>query len=392
MENEPVQAYEVDEYPAEYPDDYEDGPRRLTAGPILAIAVVLIILVAIGFYFFYGTEVDEVRILGVDEIFGADQNYKGIEVRVLAISSGAQRIDGEGVIDIIFLGNVVHSQKVSIKDDEGKAQIDYVDFAVENGEYTIKMSMDSRSTTYSESYYVRHVPHEIMVNYTEVFNEELQDTVTMVLVTPKFDIPSGGRAILVQDYNKHYTVTVKYTDPVGQQYDIQRTMYEWHNNRSALQLDLEWEMMGNYSVIAEFVNGLVKADSPYKALTSSEDGEGLTTFVNLPPEMGRIEHEKARVDQEFELKLRASDRDTNGGITYFIVDWDATDPDSDLELVQVNEARSVTTTVTHTYNVRNTFSILITAADNGYILETGNELITKRKFTSVEYQIPVTVL
>lgn len=392
MEDESVQAYEAEEYPEEDYDGYhDDGPRRLTGGPILAIVVILIILVAIGFYFFYGTEVDEVRILGIDEFFGSDQNYQGIEVRVLAISGGAQRINGNGVIDVLFENKVVHSQKVSIKDDEGEVQLNYVNFAVENGLYTIKMTMDSVSTTYSEGYYVRHIPHELWVNYTEIFDAEIMDTVTRVLVTPQFDV-TGGRAILIKDYNKHFDLKVIYTDPTGELFEIDRTMYEWHRNRSALQLDLEWDMMGNYSVMAEFENNLVKSDSPLKVLESSEDGVGLVTFVNQAPEFGVIEHTKARVDSPFDLKIRAADRDVNGGITSFTIDWDSTDPDNDLEPVLVTEARSITKKVTHTYDARGTYIVTITVADNGYIIEEGENLINNKRFVSIEYEISVTVV
>ena len=253
------------------------------------------------------------------------------------------------------------------------------------------MTMDSVSTTYTEGYFVRHIPHELWVNYTEIYDEELQDKVTKVLVTPQFDV-TGGRAILIKDYNKHFDLKVIYDDPTGERFEIDRTMYEWHRNMSALQLDLNWDMMGNYSVFAEFENNLVKADSPYKELTSSEDGEGLITFVNQAPEFGLIEHTRARVDTEFELKIRASDRDVNGGITSFTIDWDSTDPNSDLEPVVVTEARTITKKVTHTYDVRGTYIVTITVADNGYIIEEAGNLINNKRFVSIEYEISVTVL
>jgi hypothetical protein len=333
MEDKPVVAYEVDEYP-----EYEDEPRRrITAGPIIAIIVVVIILIAFGFYLFYGTGVEEVRILGVDEVFGSDNQYQGIEIRLLAISGGAQRIDGDGTLDIIYKGDNVFSRSVSVSSDEAKVRVDYTDFVMENGVYEIKFSMDGASDKLDDDYFVRHVPHALEVGFSEVLDPETEDVKPMVLITTKVDVPEGGRAFLIKDYNKHYMLKLTVTDPFGETTDMSKVMYEWHQNKSTLQIDLGWEYMGNYSVSAEFENMLVKPESPYKDLTS--DPEEVTTFVNKAPFLGDIGHSPniVRRNNQMTLTVRASDRDLNGGIQYFLIDWgDSDDPSESIEVVWID--------------------------------------------------------
>lgn len=374
----------------EYPEYDEKMPRRLTAGPIIAIIVVVIILLGFGFYLFWGTAVEEVRILSVEEYFGSDDNYQGIEVKILAISSGAQKVDGTGKLEIIFKGNSVYSSDVKVKDDEARVRVPYTEFAMENGAYEVRFSLDGKSAKAPQDYFVRHIPHSLQVTIQEVYDEETQDSRPVILVTPKADIPEGGRAFLVKDYNKHFMITLDVTDPFQESDERTKTMYEWHNNRSTLQIDLDWEYMGNYTVSARFENLLVRSDSPYREITS--EPEELTTFVNKAPVMGRIDHSPDRIkqNQEFELTVRASDRDTNGGIQYFMIDWDAADDEDELEVVYVTESLNALARVKHTYSTMGEKIITITAADNGYIDDSNPENPQyNKKFASTTYTVTV---
>ncbi len=389
MDQEPVASYEAEEYPED--DDYR--PRRLTAGPIIAIIVVVIILLALGFYFFWGTSVEEVRVLEVDEFKGSDDNYQGIEVRILAISSGAQRVEGTGTLDIIHSGSKVFSKKVDVENDEASTRVDYKDFAVSNGAYEIRFTIEGKSGKAADDFFVRHIPETLEVNFTQVLDQETMDTKSLLLVTPKVEIPEGGRAFIVQDYNRHLLIKLIVFDPLGERTEQERTMYEWHNNQSALQIDLDWTLMGNYTVSAEFTNLMVKDDSEHRVLTSEPDE--VTTFINKAPIMGDIDHSpsRVRVNQEFELTVRAFDQDSNGGIQYFLIDWDQDDDEDELEVVYVDETLNAIARISHTYTTAIMKTITITAADNGFVDDSDpNDLINEKKFASTTYTVDVKLL
>jgi hypothetical protein len=389
MDQEPVTAYEVDEYPEE--EHYRS--RRLTAGPIIAIVVVVIILLALGFYFLWGTSVDEVRVLEVDEVMGPDENFRGIEVRVIAISSGAQRVDGAGTLDIIHSGSKVFSTKVDVENDEGRTTVDYEEFAIKNGVYEIRFTMEGKTGKADEDFFVRHVPETLEIEFAQTYDQETEDTKTLVVVTPRIEIPEGGRAILVKDYNRHYRVTLVTIDPFGERSEQERTMYEWHQNQSSLQIDLGWELMGNYTVSAEFTNLLVREDSEFRTLASIP--EEVTTFINKAPLMGDIDHSpsRVRVGQEFELTMRAFDQDSNGGIEYFMIDWDAEDDEDELEVIYVDGSQTALARVSHTYSETGPKTITITVADNGFVDDSNpDRLINEKKFASTLYDVNVRVL
>lgn len=391
MDNEPVTVEEVEEYEEDYDDHY--GGRRFTAGPIIAIAVVVVILLGVGFYFFYGTDVDSVTVIRAEEFEGDDGQYQGIEIELRVFSGGAQSINGNGRLDIIFDGQNVYSATHKVKENKALLNVGYEEFAMENGYYEIKFSMEGVSDTLDNPYYVRHIPSELNLDFTTILDDETMEESRVLLVTPRIQVEVGTRNTLVEDYNKHFTISLTTENPYGESTTETKLMYEWHKNMSTLQIDISQNIMGNYTVTAEFENLLVKSNSPYRTLSS--DPEGSTAFINKAPLMGRIDHSPSRISRgtQMELTVRATDPDENGGIDFFIIDWGDPDYEEVTDIVYVGGTSSERGVGTHTYNSIGSYTITVIAGDNGYVDESNpNNILIERKFVEVDYVIDVTLI
>jgi NAD kinase len=111
--------------------------------------------------------------------------------------------------------------------------------------------------------------------------------------------------------------------------------------------------------------------------------------------MGDIDHSpsRVRVGQEFELTMRAFDQDSNGGIEYFMIDWDAEDDEDELEVIYVDGSQTALARVSHTYSETGPKTITITVADNGFVDDSNpDRLINEKKFASTLYDVNVRVL
>ncbi|MFO8050728.1 MAG: hypothetical protein R6V01_03410 [Thermoplasmatota archaeon] len=356
MEPEKVEVAEVLEEPVE-----ERPRRRITAGPIIAIVIVVILVAVALIYAFTGSEVEEITILEPEVMTRrADERYGiSVEVRVMG---GVKAVEGTGSRDIIFQGKTEYSQQVEIRDDMGTARIEYDQFIIANGNYTIVFSMDGRSEEIH--YLAKMVPHELNLTIQSGNPFEKDSDAIMLVASPEFDYPDGqGESIYY--YSPNYEVKTVITGPDGAPEETTRTMEEWNGqNRTLTKVwkEVELDEMGDYTFSAEFTNLLVKPGSPYRTLTS--DPEYLTSFINRAPEITDIDGpERVRPDNDATFTIKAVDPDSNGRITYYSIDWG--EEGGDLQFLEIEEGESSTIRVSHSWSERGTYTISVTCADNG---------------------------
>jgi len=369
MDNEEVVVAEIqDEFPEE---EYRRG-SRITAGPIIAIVIVVMIVTGLLFYLFSGDEVNDIVILAPDDVSTGDDERYGIEVEI-HITGGLRSVDGTGKLDILLGGTPMHSRDVKISSDSGTAVIDYHDFVTENGVYDIKFSMGGRSA--STQYTAKMVPHALNLSLQ---NQQIDDELRWVaVISPEFIYPNGeGDPMFF--YSRDYDITTRITLPDSRVIEDTQSMWDWNRGNKTLTkvaIPLEDDLMGYYTIEASLVNSHVNEGSPYRELTS-EPGS-LRQYLNRAPEIDEIlQPSRVRVDTEATFTLKATDPNTNSEIEYFTVTWDwglneDDDEDTisqDLEQFEVPEGTS-TIRVKHTFREIGTHRVAITCADNGLVDE-----------------------
>lgn len=377
MDSEEVVMAEVQEEAQEDERLESVEGRRISAGPIIAIVIVVIILSGLGYYLFSGAVVNDIIILAPEDVSQGDDKRYGIELEIY-IASGMKAVEGTGRLEITYDGSIVHSRDVKISNDKGNAIINYNEFVMENGVYDIRFSMEGKTAT--TQYTAKMVPDELNITFQYQTDPETQEIVTMAVVSPEFTYADDPDKIVIGDsifyYSWNYNLETTLTPPDGIPVVTERTVWEYHRNKTYTKvwIPVDGEDMGNYSFSATLTNNLVKANSPHRALDS--DPEELVKYLNRAPELGEISQPShVRVDQEYTFTLRASDPDSNGEITYYTVTWDYDlvldeDPDTDsieLEKFEIESGASTTIRVKHTFKKTGTYQIAITCADNGYI-------------------------
>jgi hypothetical protein len=383
------------------------GARRISAGPIITVVLIVIILAGLGLYIFTPPSVNEVIVLPPQDVSeGDDQRYGiGLEIHV---TSGVKSYDGTGALDIIYNGQVVHSRSVKITGDKGIEVVNYQDFVMENGVYQIRFSLEGKTTT--ENYIAKMVPDSLNISVQYRTDLETNEVTTMAVISPEYTYPvdpENPDRIVVGDsifyYSWKYDLETTFTPPVGEPLVTKKAMWEYHRNKTYTKvwIPIEGEYMGYYQFSAKLVNNLVKDISPYKELTS--DPSELVQYLNQDPELGEIAAPShLRVNQGASFTLRSSDPDTNGRIVYYSIDWNygaVIDDDentvSDLQIIEIPEGGSSTVRVTHTYTQTGPYTISITVGDNG-LVEYGDieepPIVNYQKFDSRIIDVVVTVL
>ncbi|MFW3145985.1 MAG: hypothetical protein ACMUIE_04150 [Thermoplasmatota archaeon] len=362
MESEEVVVAEVRE---EYDEEEYERPRRgLTAGPVIAVAIIAVLLGAVLIYVFIEPEVQEIVVLDPDYLVRGDENRYGIFVEI-HVSGGMKSIEGTGTLEILFKGSTVYTQQVEVINEKGRAEVEFKDFVMENGNYSVVFSMGGKSD--SANFVARMVPHKLDVSIQQgnPFTKETDGK--MMVITPVFQYPNGeGESIFY--YSSSYDITTRITDPNGGVEEITRTMWDWNfGNKTITKVwrEIEGDIMGNYTLFAELKNNLVKDSSPYVTITG--DPEEQKVFLNRAPILDEIEvPTRLRQNEEFTIRIDADDPDTNGRVVYYAVDWDLQKTeDDDIEFVELEEGGSTVVRLTHSYSELGDYTITVTCADNG---------------------------
>ncbi len=361
----------------------EKPSRRLTAGPIIAIMIVLVILTGAGFYFFWGTSVTSVRFLNEPlEVSDTEGRY-GVALSMLALSRGAQTVDGKGALDISFNSARVHTQQVTVKEDRADVTVMFSDFVTENGDYEFTFSMDGKRA--SSTHRIGHVPVSINLSVTVGQDNVTGATRHYVLVTPKF---SDTWTTDLSDYSKRYSVEIGMLDPTGEDAPTTMSLYDLLLDPYSPELEIEGDYMGYYTISALMENTLVKSTSMYRQITS--EPTTLDVFVNRAPIINEFRApERARKGVEVEFIISASDPDLNGGIDYLLIDWDVQNNADDFQEFQ--DYSGGVLRVKHTFQQTKTFIVYFTVGDNGDI-DPGNGEPPQKRFFYKQVTVQVTLL
>lgn len=359
-------------------EEYIDRPRRrITAGPIIAIVVVLIVVGAVLIYTFSEPEVEDITILEPAFMTEGDEERYGLSIEIRVVG-GVKTVEGAGSFDVIFKGRTEYSEQVSISNDKGLVEIEFKDFIVENGKYKMMFSMDGKSEEIE--YIATMVPYDLNLTY--------ESSTFQLVARPLFNYPEGN-AESISFYSPFYDYKVSVEDPDGKVVDEQKTMEEWNGlNRtiSIIKYDLELEMMGYHTLYAEFTNQLVKESSPYRKLVNNSFET--THFINRPPVMS-VEDVPSRISrrQEAVFSFSAVDPDTNGRILYFNIDWG----DDTSDEIMIGDGDDPDIDIGHTWEAAGPFTISVSCADNGPEDEENIEDDYQR-FDTVEIDIEVRLL
>lgn len=358
--------------------------RRLTAGPIIAVIVILVLIAGVGLFLFWGTDVTSVRFLNAPtEVSDADGRY-GVSLSVLAISRGTQTVDGKGVLDISFKSARVHTQEVTVKDDRADVIVEFNRFITESGEYLFAFSLEGKRSTVTHRF--NHVPVSLNLSLSDTMDVDTGQTINYVLVTPWFG--EDNWAIDLSDYSKRYSVDISIIDPTGT--DTPRTMslYDLLLNPYSPQLRIEGDYMGIYTISARMENTLVKPTSMYKTISSNP--EALDVFVNKAPIITDFNFpERAKKGVEVEFRISATDPDLNGGIDYLLVDWDV-ENDKDL-FEEFQDYTGGVLRIKHTFQETGPFIVYFTVGDNG-VMDPGGGEPPQKRFAFKQGEVQVTIL
>ena len=184
MHSEEVVVAEVHEDGPDHKHDEEEDlggrERSISAGPIIAIVVVVIILAGIGLYLFTPPSVNGVIIVDPQDVSRGDDQRYGILLE-MHVTSGVKSFDGTGSLDIIYDGQVVHSENVKIREDSGSATIDYNKFVIENGVYEIRFSIEGKMA--ATNYVAKMVPDNLNISVQYRTDPDTSEISTMAVVS-----------------------------------------------------------------------------------------------------------------------------------------------------------------------------------------------------------------
>jgi len=361
----------------------ERPSRRITAGPIIAIIVVLVLLTAAGFYFFWGTSVTSVRFLNAPVEVSDDDGRYGIALSMLALSRGAQTVDGKGALDISFDSARVHTKQVTVKEDRADIIVKFSDFVTENGEYEFTFSIEGKKAT--AAHRIVHVPVSLNLSITESQDQETKQTRNFVLVEPKF---GASWAIDLSPYSKRYNVEISMLDPTGSDDPRTMSLYELLLDPYSPQLEIEGDYMGYYTISAQMENALVRSTSRYRQINS--EPSTLDVFVNRAPVIDDFDYpERAKKGVEVEFRISTSDPDLNGGIDYLLIDWDVENDEDYFQEFQ--DYSGGVLRVKHTFQQSKVFIVYFTVGANGAI-EPGDGEPPQKRFAYQQVEVTVSLI
>jgi len=338
-------------------------PRRLTAGPIIAAVVILLILGVVGFYFFYGAgEVNDVVIVQPEaRDTNEDGNIDSLWFEVHVTPRGVRSFEGEGTLDIVYDGKSEYTSDVKISSDRALVEVPFDRFVNGGGDYDLRFSVAGKTDT--EVYHVNFVAEE--VEFDTFKTTYMSEEVVNISMEPKF--MNLERFPVISQINKHFRFIVNMVGPEGEVYSDTYTMRDLNPDNHRVSATLDFSNMGNHTISVEMENLLVKASSEYRTI----DGGEKVRFLNRPPEIEvSYQPQKVRPGTEVTFSLTGADPDENGRVEYYTIIWGDL-PEDDPDVLQTVNSTGTTTEVKHVFDSIGTFEIRFSAADNGPFYQDG---------------------
>ncbi len=362
-----------DVQPMEECEDEHHG-RRITAGPVIAVVVAVLILSITGFYFFYGAgEVEGVTVIFGEE-YKEDDNIEGVMFRLFVTPVGVREFDGSGTVDIFYDGKLEHSSSVDITDGKENVRIPYRDFVVGNGDYEIKCTVGGKSGSFE--HYIYHIPD--IVNVTlQVVGDDYDQSLQLTM-WPHYSL-TLTKYIQIVDIDKNYRYTYKVTDESGYSVSGSYLSYEFNTNNKIVSRELEMDLMGNYTVEVSLETLLMKEGVEGRTVTR----DPFTIYINRKPTIEvSASSDLVRPGTEVTFSLKSDDLDSNGEVLYYNLELPDADGDKLKEYATVYK-EGPTTRVTYTFDNLGEFEVNFTAVDNGPMITTGGDLMIYQEYSPI---------
>ena len=356
----------------EYGEEYQG--RRITAGPVIAIVVVVLLLSISGFYFFYGAgEVKDVSVIFGEE-YKVDDNIEGVMFRLFVTPVGVREFEGSGTVDIFYDGKLEHSSSVDITDGKENVRVSYRDFVVGNGDYEIKCTVGGKSGSFE--HYIYHIPDIVNVTLQVVGDD--YDQFLQLTMSPHYS-KTLTKYIQIVDINKNYRYTYKVTDESGYVVSGNYLSYEMDIGNKIVSRDLEMDLMGNYTVEVSLETLLMKEGAEGRTVTR----DPFTVYINRKPTIEvSASSTSVRPGTEVTFSLKSDDLDSNGEVLYYTLVLPDVDGDGFFEYETVNKD-GPTTRVKYTFDKIGEHEINFTAADNGPMVTTGGDLLIYQEYSPI---------
>ncbi len=338
-------------------------PRRgLSLGPIIAIICVLLLISFGIFLLLWDPGVKQIALVNPFDIdSNGDGCFDSMRMEFVAIKDGAQKLDEIAQILIENNGESVYSAKVTVNEEQFYIDIRYESFVNGNGLYKISASVGSlkADTEYAASF----VAQNLTASLQEYTDRETGEYIMNVVATPVFSGIVAGKGFRMDEYEKGYKLTCSIAEPDGSISEFINTMDELPGEYSE-SFAVPGTMMGEYTATVTLENLMVKADSPYKFIQSDRT---ISEFLNRPPVIDELRApSKIRVNQEMELTCKATDQDSNGGLTKFLITWGEVDDEGFEDIQEKNVTGNPSTIkMKHIYSKTGDYNITVTAVDNG---------------------------
>jgi hypothetical protein len=336
--------------------------KGLSMGPIIAIVIFALLLGTGLFLLIWDPAVSEVTVINPDDVdTNGDSTFDSVVFTLVTVKDGMRGVDEKAKIEVTYNGKTTLSTERKVKSDQVSVYLKYDQFVIGNGVYNIKVSIDGASG--QAPYSVSFVASSVNLSFTSSEDPSLGIS-NEFIVTPLFyGVQELGKGFRMSSYENMYHITLRITDPDGEMNEYSNTMGELPGNYSEI-FEIDSALMGEYTAEVTFENRMVKEGSDLREL-QGESGP-LTEYVNRPPMITDLEviTSRPRINEDVEISIKATDLDSNGGVTTVLIWWDTSDNQLDLEEITVS-SKTVSIKAKHVFDTATTYTIQVTVADNG---------------------------
>ncbi len=321
-----------------------------------------------------GVSVSSVTIAFEEEYY-VDGNIEGATFRAFVTPVGVMPFSGVGTVDVLYDGNLVLSRSIDISGDMAIVKLSYRDFVVGNGVYEVMITVGGKSS--SDTHLIDYVPES--VNAVLSVGGVEYDQFLQLTMSPCY--PSTlTKYIHIVDVNKNYRYSYGVTDETG--YEVSRSYlsYEMDPNHIIVSRQIDMDLMGNYTVEVSLETLLMKDGAEGRTVTL----DPFVTFINRAPILEVSASNTSVVPgTEVTFSLKSEDLDSNGEVLYYHLRLPDADGDG-FEEYETVYYDGPTTNVTYTFDHIGEFNINFTAADNGPVIDSGEDMQIYQEFSTMK--------
>ena len=353
----------------------------IVIGIIVAMAVVgTVVLSGVAFLWFSNLNENGVSVSSVtinfEEEYYVDDNVEGARFWVFVTPVGVLPFSGVGTIDVLYNGNLELSRSINISGDMKIVKLSYRDFVVGNGVYEVMVTVGGKSG--NDMHLIEYVPESVSA-VLSVAGGNGYDQFLQLTMSPRY--PSTlTKYIHISDVNKNYRYSYRVTDETGYEVSGNYLSYEMDQNHLIVSRQIDMDLMGNYAVEVSLETLLMKEGAEGRTVTL----DPFAAFINRKPIIEVSASNTSVIPgTEVTFSLKGVDLDRNGEVLYYTLDLPDADGDSFNEY-EIFYYDGPTTYVTYTFDSVGEYGINFTAADNGPVIGSGEDMRIYQEFSTMK--------